>query len=467
VTTPKQSSENRRKERVALWSIAASVFITLTKGAAGLATGSLALIADAAHSLLDVAATSMTWLAVRAAHKPADEEHHYGHGKYEALAALAETAFLFLLSGAVAFEGVRRLLSGTGDIEPSWIAAGILVLAIGIDAWRWWTLKKVSKETGSEALDADALHFSSDLVNSLLVLAALGAAALGYPQADSLVAVGVSLFIALAGFRLAQRTINTLLDAAPKGLAARISDLAERVPGVVEVERVRVRTSGGHILGEVLVRVSRTLPLENVAAIKLQVAEAVEQDLPRTEVTVTAEPIQLDDETMLERVTLIAARRHLPVHHVVVQELGQKLSLSLDLEVDGRLTLSAAHDAATKLEAAIRDELGPEVEVDTHIEPLRVGSLAGVDERGDLAERIAAGLRAVAKEIGEVRDVHSVRVRRTADGLVVNYHCRMDPTLSVSSVHAHVDELERRIRVEYPEILRVIGHAEPIDHAPH
>jgi divalent metal cation (Fe/Co/Zn/Cd) transporter len=213
--------------------------------------------------------------------------------------------------------------------------------------------------------------------------------------------------------------------------------------------------------------VSRTLPLENVAAIKLQVAEAVEQDLPRTEVTVTAEPIQLDDETMLERVTLIAARRHLPVHHVVVQELGQKLSLSLDLEVDGRLTLSAAHEAATKLETAIREELGPEVEVDTHIEPLRVGSLAGVDERGDLAERIAAELRAIAKQVGEVRDVHSVRVRRTDDGLVVNYHCRMNPTLSVSSVHAHVDELEHRIRVEYPEILRVIGHAEPLDHAPH
>jgi cation diffusion facilitator family transporter len=467
VNAERTASDNRRKERVALWSIAASVFITLTKGAAGFATGSLALIADAAHSLLDVAATSVTWLAVRAAHKPADEEHHYGHGKFEALAALAETAFLFLLSGAVAFEGLRRLFSGTVDVQPSWIAAGILVLAIAIDAWRWWTLKTVAKETGSEALDADALHFSSDLVNSLLVLAALGAAALGYPQADSLVAVGVSAFIALAGFRLAQRTINTLLDTAPKGLSARITELAERVPGVVAVDRVRVRTSGGHIFGEVLLKVSRTLPLENVAAIKLQVAKAVEEDLPRTEIIVTAEPTQLDDETMLERVTLIAARRHLPVHHVVVQEIGGRLSLSLDLEVDGRLTLSAAHEAATKLEAAIRDELGPEVEVETHIEPLRVGSLSGEDERGDVAARIGAALRAAAARGGAVRDVHSVRVRRTDDGLVVNYHCRMEPTLSVASVHAHVDELERHVRAEHPEILRVIGHAEPEGHAPH
>src|SRR3954451_13179663 len=137
----------KRKERAALWSIAASAGITLAKGSTGLATGSLALISDAAHSLLDVASTTITWLAVRAAHKPADEGHHYGHGKVESLAALIETAFLFLLSGAVAFEGVRRLLAGASDVEASWIAAGVLVAAIVVDAWRWRQLKRVARET--------------------------------------------------------------------------------------------------------------------------------------------------------------------------------------------------------------------------------------------------------------------------------------------------------------------------------
>ena len=235
----------KRKERAALWSIAASAAITVAKGTTGLATGSLALISDAAHSLLDVASTTITWLAVRAAHKPADEGHHYGHGKVESLAALIETAFLFLLSGAVAFEGFRRLSDGTSDVQPSWAAAAVLVGSILVDAWRWWSLKRVARETGSEALEADALHFSSDLVNSVLVLVALAAAAMGYPQADSLVAIGVSLFIAFAGFRLAQRTINTLLDAAPKGLAEQIRAKVESLPGVVSVERVRVRPAGG------------------------------------------------------------------------------------------------------------------------------------------------------------------------------------------------------------------------------
>ena len=450
------------KERVALGSIAASALITLAKGAAGLATGSLALISDAAHSLLDVAATTMTWFAVRAANRPADEEHHYGHGKYESLAALVETAFLFLLSGAVAFEGVRRLLAGESGVEANWAAVGVLIGAIVIDVWRWRQLKRVAAETGSEALEADALHFSSDLVNSVLVLAALGAAALGYPQADALVAIFVALFIAVAGFRLAQRTIGTLLDAAPKGLAERVKAEAERVAGVVSVARVRVRPAGGRVFGELLVRVPRALPLENVAAIKRKVAQAIEDELPGSEITVTADPAALDDETILERIMLIAAKRRVFVHHVMVQDIDGRLGISLDLEVDGRMSLGAAHQTADRLEAAIRDELGPDVEVDTHIEPLRLHHLEGAEEIAETVARIARDLAETAEQVGQIKDIHSVRVRRTEDGLVVNYHCRVDPALTVASVHDHVDELERRVRLEHPDILRVIGHAEPM-----
>lgn len=458
-----QQANNRRKERAALWSIAASAGITLAKGLAGFATGSLALISDAAHSLLDVASTTMTWLAVRAAHKPADEEHQYGHGKVESLAALVQTAFLFLLSGVVAYEGVRRLATGGAEVEPNAAAVAVLLAAIGVDAWRWWSLKRVARETGSEALDADALHFSADLVNSALVLAALGAAALGYPQVDSLVAVGVSLFIALAGFRLAKRTIDTLLDAAPKGLAEQIRAHAAAVPGVVSVERVRVRSAGGQVFGEVMAQVPRTLPLEKVAGIKARIIADVQREVARAEITVATEPVQLDDETVLERILLIAAKRRVPVHHIMVQEVAGRLSVSLDFEVDGRMSLGAAHALATKLEAAIRDEFGEEIEVDTHIEPLRVGALAGEDESREVAARIAGWLSDTAARIGSVQDIHSVRVRRTDAGLVVHYHCRFDPALTVAAMHDRVDELERRFRAEHPEVVRVIGHAEPLN----
>jgi cation diffusion facilitator family transporter len=461
LTSEAERLNEKRKEQAALWSIAASAGITIAKGIAGLATGSLALISDAAHSLLDVAATTITWLAVRAAHKPADAEHHYGHGKVESLAALVETAFLFLLSGVVAYEGIRRLLSHQDEVSPSWTAAAVLVASIAVDAWRWWSLRRVADETASEALAADALHFSSDLVNSVLVLAALGVTALGYPQADSFVAIGVALFIAWAGFRLAQRTIDTLLDTAPEGLAEQITEIAEAVPGVVSVERVRVRPAGGHIFGEVLVHVPRTLPLEKVAALKHRIVRAIREQIPRSEITVSTEPTQLDDETVLEGILLIAAKRRLPVHHVMVQEVAGRLVVSLDLEVDGRMSLGAAHALASKLEADILDELSPTIEVDTHIEPLRVSHLAGEEARPEITERIARSLRETAAHIGHITDIHSVRVRQTSDGLVVHYHCRFDPSLTVASVHAHVDELERRFRADQPEVVRIIGHAEP------
>jgi cation diffusion facilitator family transporter len=455
-------SHAERKEQAAAWSIVASAVITVGKGVAGFATGSLALISDAAHSVVDVAATTLTYIAVRTANKPADEKHHYGHGKVESLAALFETALLFILSGAVAYEGVRRLLAGQSDIEWSWAAIGVLLVSIVIDATRWYQLTKVARETNSEALAADALHFSSDLVNSVLVLAAFGAAAYGFPQADSLVAIGVSLFIALAGFRLAKQTIDSLLDTAPAGLTDEIRTLVTAVPGVASVEALKLRAAGPQLFVEVEIGVSRTLPLDRLSAIKDAVAEAVHQAREDAIVTVTATPRALDDETILERVLLIAAKRRVPVHHVTVQTLDGRISVSLDLEVDGRMTLGSAHIVASRLEAAIREELGADTEVETHIEPLVSSSLEGRDVDAETVARVATSLANHAKEVGIISDVHSVRVRGTDHGLIVNYHCRVDPALDVAHVHEKVDELEHLVRSDVPAITRIVSHTEPL-----
>jgi cation diffusion facilitator family transporter len=454
------------KEKAALWSIAASLAITLGKGAAGLATGSLALISDAAHSLLDVASTIMTWAAIRAAGKPADAEHPYGHGKVESLAALAETAFLFVLSGAVAFEGMRRLASGEADFTFHWAAVAVLLISIVIDAWRWYALTRVAKETRSEALAADALHFSSDLVNSVLVLFAFGAAAMGWPQADAFVAIGVAAFIAVAGFRLARRTIETLIDTAPHGATEAVRAAVESVPGVVAVESVKVRSGGSHVFAEVEIAVARTIPLDRLSMIKDRVTTSVRAAHPDAQVTVTAVPRALDEETVLERVLLIAAKRRTPVHHVTVQRLGERLSVSLDVEVDGRMSLGAAHVVASRLETAIREELGPETEVETHIEPLIVPSLSGSDAGPEITDAVAASLRHAAADTGTITDVHSVRVRRTEHGLVVNYHCRVDPALDVASVHDCVDRVEHAARNDHPAITRIVSHTEPVRPSP-
>lgn len=455
-------SHAERKEQAAAWSIVASAVITVGKGVAGFMTGSLALISDAAHSVVDVAATTLTYVAVRTANKPADDKHHYGHGKVESLAALFETALLFILSGAVAYEGIRRLLAGESDITWSWAAIGVLLASIIIDATRWYQLNKVARETRSEALAADALHFSSDLVNSVLVLAAFGAAAYGYPQADSLVAIGVALFIAFAGFRLAKQTLDSLLDTAPAGVTEEIRTAIAAVSGVASVESLKIRAAGPQLFVEVEIGVSRQLPLDRLSAIKEAITEAVHQSRDDAIVTVTATPRALDNETILERVLLIAAKRRVPVHHVTVQTLNGRIAVSLDIEVDGRMSLGSAHIVASRLEAAIRDELGADTEVETHIEPLVTANLEGRDVAAETVADVSSSLARHAKTIGTIEDVHSVRVRGTDHGLIVNYHCRVDPMLDVARVHEKVDELEHLVRSDVPSITRIVSHTEPL-----
>ena len=450
------------KERVALGSIAASGGLTLAKGVVGALTGSLAILSEAAHSLIDFGATVMTYFAVRISGKPADEEHHYGHGKVESVTALAETALLFVLSGVVIWEAVKRLLSNQSHAVEATIAAfAVIAVSVVVDFFRARLLYRVADETASEALEADALHFGSDMWSSIAVLVGLGGVALGYQWADAAAALVVAGFVCIAGWRLGRRTIDTLTDTAPAGSAETVRRVAGRAPGVVAVDSVRVRPVGDKLFVEVLVAVSRTLPLDRVKALKERVAEAIRTEMPRAEVGVEAAPRALDDESVQERVMVIARNQALAVHHVTVHDIRGRRSVSLDLEVDRKLALGAAHDIADKLEAALREELGPEVEVETHIEPLQPPEAAGREAPSERVRAVEITLGEIAANGGMIGDVHDVRVRETDEGEIVNFHCHVDPALSVQAVHEKVDEVERALRRRSPSIKRVIGHAEP------
>jgi cation diffusion facilitator family transporter len=450
------------KERAALGSIAASAGLTAAKAIIGLLTGSLAVLSEAGHSLLDLAATVLTYVAVRVSGKPADAEHQYGHGKVESITALAETALLFLLAAVVLYEAAQRLIGErVYAVEATAAAFAVIVASIVVDFFRARTLGRIAEETSSQALEADALHFRSDMWSSIAVLIGLAGVALGYSRADAAAALVVAIFICIAGWRLGRRTIDTLTDAAPAGVSERVAAIARRVPGIVAVERVRARPAGAVLFIELGVGVNRALPLERVTAIKDGLTRAIRADMPKAEVTITTEPRALDDETVRERVILIARNRGLAVHHVAVQAIGDRLSVSTDLEVEGMLPLNAAHDIASRLEEAIREELGPDVEVETHIEPLPAVVLAGRDAAAARVMEITEALTSLAAGIAGLGEVHDVRVRETADGEIVNFHCRVDAALSVSTVHDLVDTVERALRRRFPSIARVIGHAEP------
>jgi divalent metal cation (Fe/Co/Zn/Cd) transporter len=230
---------------------------------------------------------------------------------------------------------------------------------------------------------------------------------------------------------------------------------------VVAVEGVRVRPAGDKLFVEIVVAVSRALPLDRVESLKKRVADAVRGELPRAEVGVDAAPRALDNENVQERVMVISHNQGLAVHHVTVHDIGGRLSVSLDLEVDRKLALGAAHDIADKLEDALREELGPGVEIETHIEPLQPPEAAGREAPPERVRAVEIALRETAAEGGMIKDVHDVRVRETEEGEIVNFHCYVDPALTVQAVHEKVDELEQALRRRSSSIKRVIGHAEP------
>jgi cation diffusion facilitator family transporter len=449
------------KEKVALGSIAASGGLTIAKTIVGVMTGSLAILSEAAHSLIDFAATVMTYIAVRMSGKPADDEHHYGHGKFESLAALLETALLFVLSGVVIYEGIKRLLGDEHAVEATLPAFAVIGASIVIDFFRARILNKVAHETSSQVLEADALHFSSDLWSSLAVLIGLAGVAFGLKWADAAAALVVAILVLFAGWRLGRRTIDTLLDTAPPGVADHVIRIARRVPGVVGIDGVRVRQVGPDQFVELNASVSRTMPIDRVAGLKQDVIKAVRAELPNAQISVVTDPRALDNETILDRVMVIARNRGLAVHHVTVHAIGEKLSVSLDLEVEGSLTLAAAHEIADALEIAINDELGAQVEVDTHIEPLQSDAL-GRDAASIRITEVQDALSALATKAGTLCDIHDVRVRDTSEGEIINFHCRVEPSKTVHDVHERVDELERALRARWPSIKRVIGHAEPL-----
>lgn len=450
------------KEHVAIVSVFASGSLAAAKFIIGAMIGSLALISDALHSLIDLGATLVTWYAVRVGDKPPDAEHHYGHGKVENVAAFVETALLLLLAGGVTVEAVKRLLEGGSPVTFSIIPFVVLGIEMVVNAWRARALWNAAKEHSSQALAADALHFASDFFGSIPVIIGLILAAYGYAWGDSAAALVVAGLITILAVRMGRRSIDGLVDTAPEGDTERVEVALRNIPGIVGIERVRMRKVGPRYFIDAALLVPRTYPLDRVATLKGNVESALTSLLGDADVTVTTTPVALDDETVLQRINVIARNRALAVHHVTVQNLQGKLAVSLDLEVDGHLSLAAAHEVADRLELAIEEELGNGVEVETHIEPLQIADLSGRNAHSARVREIETALTGIAKEIGTIREVHDVRVRETDDGEMVNFHCRVDPAQTVHDIHEKVDDLERALRERWPSIRRVIGHAEPL-----
>src|ERR1700744_3489494 len=448
------------KARVAAISIFASASMAAAKLVFGILIGSLALISEALHSSVDLVATIITWLVVKVSDQPADEEHHYGHGKIESLSALGVTAMLYVLAGGILVEAFGRLREGAVPPVLSTIPFIVLLVDIAVNLWRARALHRTAHATQSQALAADALHFASDVLGSVAVIIGLALSGLGYDWGDAAAAIAVAVVIGVLGLRLARATVETLMDRAPEGVSEQAAAAIKSVPGVVGIERLRVRMVGPTYFIEATVQVPRTYPIDRVEEIKRRAQEAVSQRLGDADLTFTSVPVALDNESVRERIMVIARNSGLAIHHVTVHDLGGRLIVAIDLEGDGEMTLTAAHDSAHELERCIREQFGEDVEVDPHIEPLEPELPQGFDAAPERVEKIRAALTRFAAD-GAIYDIHSVRVRDTDAGEVVNFHCRATPSMRVIDVHDHVDAIERALRRAFPTVKRVISHAEP------
>jgi cation diffusion facilitator family transporter len=450
------------KQRVAFVSMFASAVLASIKLIAAVITGSLGVLTEAIHSLIDLGATVVTLFAIRWASQPADDDHQFGHAKIESVAALLETVLLFGTAVFVAYEAIGRLITPHGSLTIQWWAFAIMIGSIVVDFNRSRALRKTAMRTSSDALQADATHFESDMWSSFAVLLGLCGVWLGFQWADSVAALLVSAYICKIAWGLGSATLNTLLDAAPVGVTKLIADISEQQDGILSVNQLRVRPAGSTLFVNLDVNVPRMINFAAIADLKTKLASAIHAKIPQADISITATPVALDNETAFDKIGLIAAQRNAAIHHITVQQIHDRMAVSFDFEVDGATTLADAHDQATLLEEAICLGLGGDVEVESHIEPRPIQTLSGEPATAQETKKLELVLQQLAKSQKSLSDLHDVRVRRSEDGLYIHYHCHFAATETVEAVHNSVDQIETGLKSKFKNIHRVVAHAEPL-----
>ena len=447
-------------------SVLAAILITALKLVVGLTTGSLGILSEAAHSGLDLIASVLTFISVRVSDKPADADHQYGHGKVENFSAFLETGLLLLTCAWIIYESGLRLFFRHIEIEPSIIAIAVMVFSMAVDWWRSRVLGRIATKYDSQALEADALHFSTDIWSAGVVVVGLALVWVGrtyhiawLADADPIAALFVAGVVVSVSWRLARRTVDALLDAAPPGVRSQIYDAALRVDGVLEVDRVRIRRAGNRYFADLAVGLARSVTFQRSGQLVTAVTESVHRILPNADVTVQPLPRALHTENVFDRIRAVATRRNLNVHDISVQDLAGHLHVEQHVELDERMTLKEAHDQVTELEAEMRRDVPEIADILTHIEsePATIERPEELVGDAELEHR----LKAVAAQFPEILDVHDFVFKRVRGRLYLSCHCTLSDNQSLARVHDIQTELEIRFKQDAPELFRVLIHPEP------
>jgi cation diffusion facilitator family transporter len=454
------------KRSVAGSSVIAAMLVTSAKILVGVTTGSLGILSEAAHSTLDLIAALLTYFSVGVSDKPADADHQYGHGKVENFSAFVETGLLLITTVWVIYEAVLRLFFRRVEVEPTVWAFLVMLISMAVDWWRSQALGRIAAKYQSQALEADALHFSTDVWSSGVVVLGLTLISLGrfyhadwLLRADPIAALFVAGVIVSVSWRLARSTVDALLDAAPAGVRAQITDAVANVDGVLEVGRVRIRRAGNHYFADLSVGLARTVTFQRSEQLVAAVTAAVHNILPEADVTVQPLARAQGSENIFDRIRAVATRHNLNVHDISVQDLAGRLHVEQHVELDERLSLKNAHDLVTDLEADMRKDVPEIADILTHIE-----SEPATIETGDELVRDAElerRLKRSASQFPEIVDMHDVQIKRVRGRLYVSCHCTFSDDLPLARVHDVQTELETHFKQDAPELFRVLIHPEP------
>ena len=465
-----------------MFSVVAAAGITALKLLTGVLTGSLGMLSEGAHSAIDLIAAAITLFSISVSDRPADEEHNYGHGKIESLSAFFETVLMLGSCIWIVTEAVRRILFGHHlAIAVSAWPFVVLALSITVDYSRSRALLRAAKEHRSLALEADAVHFRTDIWSSAAVFLGLLASAIGehyhVPQleyADPIAAILVSAIILRVTWRLARQTIDNLLDATPivdersdsrrRSRQEMIRELA-KIEGVVKVERLRIRQSGPRFFADITIGMSRNLTFQRTEQLTVAATEVVQRHLPGADVVVHSVPTVSGEESLHDRIRAVAAGSNLAIHDVSIQRYDHKLHIEQHLEVDETMPLRRAHEVATELESEMHREIPEISSILTHIEsePATIEQPASL-ERDRQTEVL---LRDVAGNFPEILDIHEILVTRNSslsssgERIQVNCHATLPDDLPMARVHAVITALENAFKIASPDVDRLLIHPEP------
>ncbi|MEM2146760.1 MAG: cation-efflux pump [Candidatus Jordarchaeaceae archaeon] len=482
---------HREMRIVALSSVIAAVFLVSFKFVVGWLSNSLGILSEALHSSLDLVAAAITFLAVRAAVKPADFDHHFGHGKIENLSALIETLLLFVTCGWIIYEAVNRIFFTRVWVEASIWTFLVMGISIVVDFSRSRALYRVARKYNSQALEADALHFRTDIWSSSVVIVGLALVwisektGLNYIMrpleylapglfmlyesfsfdvlhyADSVAALIVAGIVVFVSYRLGKRAVDALLDRAPKGVSERVKKVVCETEGVQECTLVRVRTSGPKYFVVLNVSINEADSLKKAHDIALEVEKKVKGILPTAEVIIHTDPTEIDAETIPEKIRTIALLNELKIHGVHIHEANKKTAIDLHLEVTSQLSLKETHEIADRLEKEIKEKIPKVEEVNIHLEPVEEPPIEYCDVTDGTEKKLCQEIKETVENIIGPTRCHEIRIRKAKGRYHVYIHCTLDEAMPIGEAHKLTSQIELKIKKKLPQIEEVNIHTEP------